>query len=67
MGKLFDTVRLSHESLAQSYRAYLLSIGITEDAKGTSINDLDYYQLRQMVVFQDYHKRNIDSPENNMF
>ncbi|WP_167578541.1 hypothetical protein [Jeotgalibacillus proteolyticus] len=45
---LRKAVTLSNESMAQSFRQDLLAAGITENKQGKRVQDMDYYELRNL-------------------
>ena len=53
---LRQAVNQSHAIMAQSFRHELLAAGITENRKGMRIQDLDYYELRNLVAINALKK-----------
>jgi hypothetical protein len=45
----------------------LMAKGISETSGGTSIHDLDYYELRHELVLCEIRKTDVESPENKWF
>ncbi|EIJ79152.1 hypothetical protein PB1_16384 [Bacillus methanolicus PB1] len=63
MGILYDKVMVTKEAKRQIFISCLLEKGITATKDGTSIYDLDYYDLRLELVKVDFR----ESPENRWF
>ncbi|KIL46967.1 hypothetical protein KP77_25360 [Jeotgalibacillus alimentarius] len=53
---LRQAVNQSNELMAQSFRQELLAAGITENKKGRRIQELDFYELRNMVAINALKK-----------
>lgn len=57
---------ISHDATKQIFIQELLSKGITEK-DGISINDLDFYALRQLVTVARYRETNVENSESKWF
>ncbi|WP_181444516.1 hypothetical protein [Bacillus sp. 03113] len=52
MGILFEKVMLSKEGKRQFIIKELIQLRVTEDDDGTSVEQLDYYQLRHLLAME---------------
>lgn len=67
MGILFDKVQLSREIQMQDMVQQLQNRGITEDKNGTSIHQLDYYQLQSELNRANFREINAECDANKYF
>ncbi|MGF3103671.1 hypothetical protein [Rossellomorea sp. DUT-2] len=67
MGVLFDSIKFSQETKSQGMISELLTLGVTETKSGTSIYNLNYYDLRQELAIAKFRNRNVESSENGWF
>ncbi|MGM0864526.1 MAG: hypothetical protein ACQEWF_07625 [Bacillota bacterium] len=67
MGVLFDSIKISQETKSQGMISELLTLGVTVTKSGTSIYDLNYYDLRQELAIAKFRNRNVESSENGWF
>jgi hypothetical protein len=67
MGVLYDSIKISQETKSQGMIGELLNLGVTEAQSGTSIFDLNYYDLRQELAIAKFRNRNVESSENGWF
>lgn len=67
MGVLYDSIKISQETKSQGMISELLTLGVTETKRGTSIYDLNYYDLRQELAIAKFRSRNVESSENGWF
>jgi hypothetical protein len=67
VGVLYKTVKNTQTIHMQSMISDLMAKGIRETKDGTSIHELDYYELRHELVLAEIRKTDIESPENKWF
>jgi hypothetical protein len=67
MGVLFDSIKVSQEAKSQGMISELLNLDVTKTKSGTSIYDLNYYELRQELAIAKFRNRNVESSENGWF
>jgi hypothetical protein len=67
MSVLYDSIKISHETKSQGMIGELLQLGVTETQRGTSVFNLNYYDLRQELAIAKFRNRNVESSENGWF
>jgi hypothetical protein len=67
VGVLYNTVKNTQGIQQKNMVKELLAKGISETSDGTSIHDLDYYELRHELVLCEIRKTDVESPENKWF
>jgi hypothetical protein len=67
MGILYDSVKLQTNMKREFVLERLSALGVTETRAGKSIHDLDYGELKVVLVLAEMRKVDIEHPDHKWF